>query len=147
MNIDESLVLLDAHAEGPEDAITMAGELLVKAGSATAEYVAAMVSAYRELGPYIVLAPQIAMPHARPENGALKEGIAVVRLAEPVTFGHPENDPVRVVIPLVGVDADAHITVLRKLSTVLMDRDAVTTIFESDDAAQIANLFTTLQKG
>ena len=147
MDIDESLVLLGAHADDAEHAIRISGSLLVRAGCATPAYVDAMVAAYRELGPYIVLAPQIAMPHARPENGALKEGIAVVRLAEPMTFGHPDNDPVRVVIPLVGVDADAHITVLRKLSTVLMDRDAVHTILHADDATEVVSVFTTLQKG
>lgn len=147
MDIDESLVKLDAHADDAEHAIRLAGELLVDAGRASAVYVDAMVTAYRELGPYVVIAPRIAMPHARPEHGALREGIAVLRLAEPVTFGHPENDPVRVVIPLAGVDADAHIAVLRTLSSVLMDPGAVTTILESDDATEIASLFTTLQKG
>lgn len=147
MDIDESLVRLDVRAEDPEHAIRMAGELLVGAGRARPEYVEAMVDAYRKLGPYIVLAPQIAMPHARPENGALKEGIAVVRLAEPMAFGHPDNDPVRVVIPLIGVDADAHIAVLRKLAGVLMDADAVRTLLESDDATEIVKVFTTLQKG
>lgn len=147
MDIDESLVRLDVRADDPEHAIRTAGELLVRAGLARPEYVEAMVGAYRELGPYMVLAPQIAMPHARPESGALNEGIAVVRLAGPMPFGHPDNDPVRVVIPLVGVDSDAHIAVLRKLASVLMDSDAVRTILESDDATEIVNVFTTLQKG
>src|SRR5699024_2042357 len=121
MDIDTSLVLLDADAADAERAIGIAGQLLVAAGRARPSYTDAMMKAFHELGPYVVVAPQIAMPHARPEDGALREGVAVVRLAAPVTFGHPENDPVRVVVPLVGVDADAHIAVLRRLSTVLMD--------------------------
>lgn len=147
MDIDESLVLLDVHAQDPEHAITLAGQLLVDGGRAKPDYLDAMVRAYRELGPYVVLAPKIAMPHARPEHGALREGIAVVRLAEPVAFGHPENDPVSAVIPLVGVDATAHIEVLRGLSTVLMDPAAVDTILNTDDPADIVNLFTPLQEG
>lgn len=147
MDIDESLVELDAHPDDAEHAIRLAGRLLVDGGLATEKYVEAMVTAYRELGPYIVLAPKIAMPHARPEHGALSEGIAVLRLASPLRFGHPENDPVSVVIPLVGVDADAHIAVLRKLSTVLIDPAAVATILESEDPAEIISLFATLQKG
>ncbi|UNX54617.1 PTS sugar transporter subunit IIA [Georgenia sp. TF02-10] len=147
MEIDESLVLLDAHADDAEHAITLAGQLLVQAGRATADYLDAMVRAYHELGPYIVLAPHIAMPHARPENGALREGIAVVRLVEPVPFGHPHNDPVSVVIPLVGVDANAHIAVLRRLSAVLMDDAAVTTILQADDPKTVVKLFNPLQEG
>lgn len=147
MDIDVSLVDLDAHPRDAEHAIRLAGRLLVRGGLATDTYVEAMVMAYRELGPYIVLAPQIAMPHARPEHGARRGGIAVLRLASPVPFGHPENDPVRVVIPLVGVDATAHIAVLRELSTVLLDPAAVSTLLESDDPADIPRLFATPQKG
>lgn len=147
MDIDQSLIRLDAHADDAEHAIRLAGHLLADAGRATSDYVDAMVTAYRELGPYVVLVPRIAMPHARPEHGAVREGIAVLRLATPVPFGHPDNDPVSVVIPLVGVDADAHMAVLRKLSTVLMDSSAITTILESDDPGEIVNLFTTLEKG
>jgi mannitol/fructose-specific phosphotransferase system IIA component (Ntr-type) len=143
MKFDESLVRLDVHADDAVHAITLAGQLLVDAGRVTPAYVDAMVEAYRSLGPYVVLAPHIAMPHARPEAGALAEAIAVVRLAEPVEFGHVDNDPVRVVIPLAGVDAGAHIDVLRRLSAVLMDPHAMTTILETDDPTEIVGLFTT----
>ncbi len=142
MKLDESLVRLDVHANDAVHAITLGGQLLVDAGRVTSGYVDAMVEAYQSLGPYIVLAPHIAMPHARPESGALTESIAILRLAGPVDFGHPDNDPVRVVLPLASVDASAHIDVLRQVSTVLMDPHATTTILESDDTTQIVGLFT-----
>lgn len=142
MKLDESLVRLDVHADDAEHAIILGGQLLVEAGRVTPGYVDAMVEAYQNLGPYVVLAPHIAMPHARPEAGALAESIAILRLAGPVEFGHPDNDPVRVVLPLAGVDAGAHIDVLRQVSTVLMDPRAMTTILESDDTTEIVGLFT-----
>lgn len=147
MDIDERLVRLDVTARDAEEAITLAGRLLVDAERVTPAYVEAMLEAFRTLGPYVVLAPNIAMPHARPEHGALREGVAVLRLAEPVAFGHPDNDPVRVVLPLAGTDPVAHIEVLRRLARVLMDPDARTTLLESDDATRIAGLFTPHQEG
>lgn len=147
MDIDERLVRLNVNARDAEDAIALAGQLLVDAERVTSEYVKAMVEAFRTIGPYIVLAPNIAMPHARPEHGALREGVAVLRLAEPIAFGHPDNDPVRIVIPLAGTDPVAHIEVLRHLAGVLMDPDARTTLFESDDTSLIAALFSTHQEG
>ncbi len=43
---------------------------------------------------HIVIAPGIALPHARPEDGVIDSTVAVVRLAEPVNFGNEDNDPV-----------------------------------------------------
>lgn len=141
MDLDTSLVRLDVEAHDAEDAIRLAGQILVDAGSATPSYVEAMVGAYRTLGPYIVLAPHVAMPHARPESGAIAEGVGVLRLLEPVAFGHAEHDPVRVVIALVGADPNSHIDLLRRISRALSDTRAMTTILESDDAQEIAELF------
>ena len=41
-----------------------------------------------EHGPYIVIAPGLALAHARPGPEVLADGLAVVTLAEPVPFGH-----------------------------------------------------------
>ena len=60
----------------------------------TDSYVQAMAEAYRELGSYIVIAPNIAMPHTSKENGALKTGVSLLALSKPVNFGNEYNDPV-----------------------------------------------------
>lgn len=135
-------VLLDARAADPEAAIRLAGGLLVQAGYATADYVEAMVAAYERLGSYIVLAPHVALPHARPESGAIADGIAVVRLAEPVIFGHPDNDPVEIVIPLVATSHSGHLGILRRMGNVLTDATTLAVVRESTDSQEIAALFT-----
>lgn len=48
------------------------GELLEKSGAIEPRYIDAMINTVKEIGPYIVIAPGIAMPHARPEAGAKK---------------------------------------------------------------------------
>ena len=45
-----------------------------------------------------MIAPGIAMPHARPELGARNTGFSLVTLEKPVTFGHEDNDPVDVIL-------------------------------------------------
>lgn len=141
MDLDEALVRLDVQANDAAQAITLAGQLLVEAGRVTPGYVEAMVDAYRTLGPYIVIAPHIAMPHARSESGALAEGASILRLREPVAFGNPDNDPVRVVIAIAGPDSHSHIDLLRRISEVLSDTHAMTTILESADVHEIVELF------
>ncbi|MDZ4159481.1 MAG: PTS sugar transporter subunit IIA, partial [Anaerolineaceae bacterium] len=60
-----------------------------------------------------------AMPHARPEDGALEVGFAAITLAQPVEFGNPDNDPVQLVIAFCAPNPDAHIQSLTQLACAL----------------------------
>lgn len=100
-------------------AIRHAGQLLVNAGAAEPRYVEAMIRACEELGAYIVIAPGIALPHARPEDGALKNNFAAVTLSSPVNFGDADNDPVSLVVAFSAVDAKSHLESLSKLAKLL----------------------------
>src|SRR5664279_1589635 len=64
MQLDNASVSLGDEYRTPDNAIRAAGQLLINDGLAEPRYVEAMVEAFRDLGPYIVLAPGIAMPHA-----------------------------------------------------------------------------------
>src|SRR5690606_39952565 len=75
----------------------------------------------RRHGPYVVLAPGIALPHARPEDGVVGVGVSVAVLSFPVEFGHPENDPVDVVIAFGSPDSEQHIDLLAALAGVLAE--------------------------
>lgn len=119
--ISEEVIRLDAHAESPIDAIRIAGNLLVQAGKIEQAYVESMVRAFQELGAYFVIAPGIALPHSRPDESVKEVCLSLVRLKQPVVFGHPKNDPVRLVCAIAGVDKKAHIQMLRSLASILSD--------------------------
>ena len=70
-----------------EAAIVGAGELLVASGRTTAGYTAEMLAVLNELGPYFVIAPGIAIAHARPSESVLSAGLSLAVLAMPVEFG------------------------------------------------------------
>ena len=76
-------------------------------------------------GPYIVIAPGLALAHARPGPEVRHDGLSVVTLAEPVEFGHAHNDPVSVVIGLAGVAADAHLSAVAELANAFNDSAAI----------------------
>ena len=119
--VTPSQVLAHVRADDWAAAVESAGALLVKAGACSAEYVAAMRQGVRDFGPYIVVAPGVAMPHARPESGVLSPGVAIVTLAEPVEFGHQANDPVDLVIAFAAVDKSAHLETLQMIVSLLQD--------------------------
>ncbi|MEY9971417.1 PTS system ascorbate-specific IIA component [Lysinibacillus sp. RC46] len=133
-------IALDVELTSPEEAIQFAGNLLLQSKSVEQSYVEEMINGYKKFGSYIVLAPNIAIPHARPEFGVNEQCIAFVRVKTPLSFGHPQNDNVKLIIPIGGVDKQFHLNMLRDLSAVLMNEDKVTRLKESTDTMEIYNI-------
>lgn len=116
-------IRLDIVVENPEDAIRQAGEVLVETNVVSPNYVDKMVSNFYEHGPYFVIAPQVAMPHARPEDGVHRSGLSLVRLKKGIEFGHPFNDPVQIVIGLAASSSNDHLNLLQRISVLLGNKD------------------------
>lgn len=106
-------------AAGWREAVRKAASALVDAGAADAGYPDACVRVVEENGPYIVLTKGLALVHARPEEGGLAVGVGVTRLATPVEFGHPDNDPVDLLLAFCTPDPDAHVGTLSGLARAL----------------------------
>ncbi len=61
-------------------------------------------------------APGLAMPHARPEEGAKGLGLSLLKLEEGVSFHTEEFDPVDVIILLAAPDKHSHIEMISALA-------------------------------
>lgn len=116
-------IKLDVRVNTWQEAIREAGKLLFDSGAVTYEYIEAMVKVAEELGPYIVIGPGIALPHAATKAGAKQTALSLVKLAEPINFGNPDNDPVRFVFGLSAIDKKAHIVALQGLAKLFLSKD------------------------
>ena len=125
------------HCADWREAVRAAGSLLVATGAATEDYVDAIVRAVEELGPYIVLAPGIALAHARPEDGGTAVGFSLVKLAEPVEFGSEHNDPVDLVFAFASPDSEQHITALAALADFIESDDNLARIRAANDDEEL----------
>ena len=121
--LSEENVSFHYPAETWEDVIRHGGQLMVDAGFTDPTYTEAMIDVVRDMGPYIVLAPGLAMPHARPEMGAKQVGTALVTLEKPIDFGSPENDPVSVAVFLCAPNKEEHIQLLTDIATLFEDEE------------------------
>lgn len=133
-------IRLKAKAEDWQQAVTLSGELLEANGYVEPRYIQATLDAVNTLGPYIVLAPGIAIPHARPEDGALKTGLSLVTLETPVCFGSEENDPVDLVIGLSSVDGKTHINLFKRMCNFLGDDENVAKLRAMKNPQEVADL-------
>ena len=121
--LSEDNVSFHYPAETWEDVIRHGGQLMVDAGFTEPTYTEAMIDVVRDIGPYIVLVPGLAMPHARPEMGAKQVGTALVTLEKPIDFGSPENDPVSVAVFLCAPNKEEHIQLLTDIATLFEDEE------------------------
>jgi mannitol/fructose-specific phosphotransferase system IIA component (Ntr-type) len=130
----ESTVACGVEVGDWRGAIGAVGGLLVAAGCMDERYVLAMCRAVEVKGPYIVVAPGIALPHASPDDGARQVGLAAVRLRTPVSFGHQSNDPVDLLFCLCSPDFHSHITALVGLTGLLENKEALGQVRAATDA-------------
>jgi PTS system ascorbate-specific IIA component len=138
--LPDDAVVIGAHAADWRAAVREAGRALTRSGSTKAEYADRMVAVIEEFGAYVVIAPGLALAHARPGPDVRREGIAVVTLAEPVPFGHPHNDPVRVVVGLAVSNAEEHVASVATLANVFNDPGAVGRLARAGDADEVRDL-------
>ena len=142
-SLDESTVKTKISVDSWEGAVDQVGTVMVNAGIVTESYIDAMKEAVRQLGPYCVIAPGIALPHARPEDGVLRSGFSLITLATPVEFGNVYNDPVDIIIGLAAVDKESHVEALRELARYFRDSRFVRSVRLAktiDELIKIVNL-------
>ncbi|MGM9951072.1 MAG: BglG family transcription antiterminator [Lysinibacillus sp.] len=84
-------------------------------------YVEAMIQGVKKLGPYVVIAPGIALPHARPEDGVHKVGMSFLKLNQPCAFSEKKEHQVTLLFVLAAVDNEEHLKALSQLSILLSD--------------------------
>lgn len=135
--LPDSAVVLAADAPDWRAAVRLAGRALTRAGSTTSDYAERMIAVIEEFGAYVVIAPGLALAHARPGPDVRREGLAVVTLAKPVAFGHPHNDPVRVVVGLAVANAEEHVAFVAALANAFNDPRAVSRIAAASTAAEV----------
>lgn len=138
--LNKSNVRIIDRAEDWRDAVRLSVVPLEEQGYVRPEYKEAIISNVESMGPYIVLAPDIAMPHARPEQGAVKSQIAITLFRNPVCFDH-KDVPARLFIALAASDNESHLEALVTLSEILQNDILVKNILEAPDSGTLYRYF------
>jgi PTS system ascorbate-specific IIA component len=135
-----SAIVIGADADDWRAAVTLAADALAASGAAKPEYAREMIRMIEEHGPYVVIAPGLALAHARPGPEVLADGISIVTLREPVYFGHPYNDPVRVVLGLAIATPDEHLAAVAAVANVFNDSSAIADLAAAGSAAEVQRI-------
>ena len=100
--LNETTIALRDSVDSWPQALALCAQPLLEQQVISPAYVTAIIEQHHALGPYYVLAPGLAMPHARPEEGANGLGLSLLKLNQGVSFGAGEFDPVDVRVMLAA---------------------------------------------
>lgn len=138
--LNNDTIQLCDRVEDWQQAVTVSAQPLLRRGAITPDYVTAILQQYRLLGPYFVLAPGIAMPHARPEAGAKALGLSLLKIHQGVKFHSADNDPVYVVVMLAAPDSNSHIDIIAQLAELFSNNAVMDELFNAKDKQQIEDI-------
>ena len=127
-------------ADDWREAIKISVQPLEQGGYVKSCYKDGIIENLEKLGPYIMIADEIAMPHARPEQGAIETQISITLFREGVRFDGKETTA-RLFVTLAAKDSDSHVDALVKISELLSDDVTVEAILEASDVQTLYHYF------
>ena len=97
MNLKQALqennsIRLGLTAKDWKEAVKLSVEPLIESGAVKPEYYDAIIESTEQYGPYYILMPGMAMPHARPEAGVQRDAFSLITLTEPIQFSDGKDE-------------------------------------------------------
>lgn len=138
--IYDATITIQESVESWPQALEICAKPLLDLQVIAPEYVTAIVEQHRTLGPYYVLAPGLAMPHARPEEGAKGLGLSLLKLKQGVSFGAGEFDPVDVIIMLAAPDKHSHIEMISALAELFSSDEDMVELHQANTLEEIKKI-------
>ncbi|MCI1032532.1 MULTISPECIES: PTS sugar transporter subunit IIA [Raoultella] len=128
------------HALDWRSAVRLACQPLERQGKVTAEYAQAIISATEQHGPWYILSPEFALPHARPEDGVLSHNSALSLLCCGEAVEFPGYSAIRLIVVLAAADSEQHIQTIQRLVCWLDEEDRLQRLAAIEERSQLAAL-------
>ena len=128
-------IMIVEKSDSWRDLIVTASKSMISDGIIEERYVDSIIKNVEENGSYIVILPELAIPHARPETGAIKTGISILKIEEGVMF--PDDKEVKLLFVLSAKDGDTHLEMISELTEVFMDDDIMDKLFNAKSVEDI----------
>jgi PTS system ascorbate-specific IIA component len=134
------LVKLVESVDTWEEAVTLCFEGLLADGYINKEYIPKVIKMGKELHFHFLLAPGLAMPHARPEDGAVKTGVSLLIVKNGVHFEDHQHNPVHCLIGLCAVDGNAHLEFMMEIASLFGDESIIDTLKKANSVEEILEI-------
>jgi len=136
--LSKEKVMLNAKAADKNEAIRMAGRLLVDAGHVPEAYIERMIE--RDALSSTYMGGGLAIPHGTNEAKPLVKstGMSILVFPDGVDFGEGQTAQLVIGIAAVG---DDHLDILTNVATICSDDDSFARILAAGSAEELVDLF------
>ena len=119
--LQKSQIKAEGTATTKLEAMREASEILLEAGSVTADYLPAMIEREKSVSTY--MGNFLAIPHGTNEakDAILKSALSFVRYTTPIDW---DGNPVHFVVGIAGIENE-HLDILSKIAIIFSDDDQV----------------------
>ncbi|MCW8349036.1 PTS sugar transporter subunit IIA [Vibrio sp. ZSDZ65] len=138
--IGDNIVISTETNLSVDAALDITCSKLLEHGKVEATYLDAIKQKHQEIGAYYVLAPKIAMPHARPEDGVNEAALQITVFKHGVDLESEDNGDVYFSVTLAAMDSDSHIQTIMALSELFQNDEDVEAIISAQTTEHIAEI-------
>lgn len=114
-----------------EDAVKASCKPLIDEGAIEPEYADSIIASIKNFGPYIVIAPNICIPHAQEGKGVNETAVCFMRTEEPVHFSDDPEQDARLFFVLASTDNERHMQNLVNMVGLIEDQSIVEKLINS----------------
>lgn len=138
--LSDENILISTQTFSWKESIQYVAQPLLEKQIISNSYIEAMIKSVEEYGPYIVIAPQLALAHARPEDGANQLGLSLAIFEKPVAFSDESDHQVQVVFCLSAIDSFSHLEVMKSLVGLIREKDKISKLIKAKDVQSIKQI-------
>ncbi|GGA42299.1 mannitol-specific phosphotransferase enzyme IIA component [Kroppenstedtia guangzhouensis] len=136
--LTEKTVLLNANVKNKEEAVRLAGQLLVDQGCVEPSYIDRMLEREQSLSTYI--GNSVAIPHGteKGKKNILRSGISILQIPGGVDFG--DGQMAKILIGIAG-KGNEHMEILSKIALVCAEEENVSKMIHARSKGELFSLF------
>ncbi|GGE27087.1 transcriptional antiterminator [Pullulanibacillus camelliae] len=113
------------------EAIHIAAKPLLMQKKIEPRYIKAIINSVNRKGSHMVIAPGVAIPHAKPEDGAKQIGMSLLKLHDPISFPDVKHK-VYICIVLSAIDDEGHLKALSQLTHIMSQKPQLEALLHSE---------------
>ncbi len=138
--IKSDTIKLKLNCKDAKEAIYEGCKPLIEKGAISERYYEEILKNMKDYGPYIVIAPGIALAHARLFSEVKGTAMSLVNLKYPVKFNHQYNDPVKLIITFSTENDEDHLHALSQLMSLFTTSEDLNEIMNTASKERVLDI-------
>ena len=133
--LEKSYFTFEEEFKDWRDSIRASYVPLIKDNVVNEAYVNSVIECIEEYGPYIIIAPNVAMPHSsQGADGCTGTEVSFMKVKKPVKFdGEDDEKDAIIFFSLAADNSDKHIKNIQSLMEVLLNEDLVSELLKVEN--------------